>query len=280
MFPVTGPGPRAPALSPPTPPNMSPPGSVSEDYSNPPSSNPMNYSRPSGPPPPLHTLPPRQHSDQSSIHSAVLVTPNDLGPQSLPRIERPNDIHLEEPIVIDSAMSHSGSGSSGGDPGQGSYFDGVMGIKGDGTALMAHSPYTRSFPSTSPSKAANMHHPYRRSPINQSLASPLKPLSTPTTSSTQLSPTTNGHHMPTPQTQFHAQSRHYSTSHPIGGDGKPMFAMPFAPENGYGHNQGQMMNGSEGQKMERVGSAESDPTTWARWSVPRYPMLCPSADNQ
>jgi hypothetical protein len=231
MYPINS---QTPALSPPTPPeHVSPTETPSQGF---PSSNHMSYSHPSAPPP-LTSLPPRQTSDQSQI----IVTPSDVG-QQLPgsSVVEVGGAPLDEPLVIDPALANAGPTSartshSSGD--NSSYFDGVVGLKQDGTALIERSgsngsPYSR-YPPQSPQTSVH-HHPYRR----PNLPSPGKSQSSPTS----LAP-----------------------------DGKPVFAMPFNPSSHpYQQHEGLLAPPLEsGVKMERQGSqaSESGDASWQpqRW---------------
>ena len=132
---------QPPALSPPTPPHAT--TSPTED-NGPFSSGALSFSHPSAPPP-LGSLPPRQHNESSST---LLVTPNDI-PSA-----QPNIVSLDEPINIH--PSHRTSESS-----NESYFEAaqnsVMMEKSRSSSSHHASPYASRFP---PGQA--MHHPYRR----------------------------------------------------------------------------------------------------------------------
>lgn len=229
MYPINS---QPPALSPPTPPEqISPINTPSQGF---PSSNHMSYSHPSAPPP-LTTLPPRQPSDNSQI----IVTPNDIPQQQMTRSSAGEvSVTIDEALVIDPALANTGPASartshSSGD-GVNGYFEGVVGIKGDGTALLEKtpsngSPYSR-YPPPSPQNGAH-HHPYRRP-----LLSPGK-----------------GHASPTS----------------LGPDGKPMFAMPFSGHS-YQHDGMLAPPIENGVKMEKSSSQASeggDPASWQpqRW---------------
>lgn len=216
---------RPPAHSPPTPPhNVSP---VEHSFSH---SGPA-----SGPPPPLHTLPPRQSTD-----SQIIVTPDEIAAQNGVRHDPMIVSQDHEPIMMDPQMSHPGSHrSSAGSLGEG-YFEGVAGIKQDGTAAMMDTPGNNS--------------PYSKYPVSPSSVPQFR-------RENQPSPTTS--YVP-------KQARSYSPSH-LGSDGKPVFAMPFAPtQPGYAYHQQQ--DGllgpppMEAQQMEKQNSADSvDRATWQRW---------------
>lgn len=230
---------QTPALTPPTPPQSISP--TEPDFS--------SFSHPSAPPS-LATLPARQASDNNS---QILVTPNEIAARhQMARTMGPGaGPPLEETLVLDPVLTSSGSqrNSSGSD----GYFEGVVGLKQDGTALIeknvGSSPYAR-YPN---SPSTNLHpHPYRRP---STLTSPNRGMS-------------QQHSSPT--LQYHPAQRSFSPSN-LANDGKPVFAMPFPPQNGgYGLQQQDGMLAPPidmGTKMEKQGSADGDPTTWQRWSV-------------
>jgi hypothetical protein len=223
MFPINVS--RPPALSPPTPPHQVSP--VENEA-------PRNY-----PPAPLHTLP---HRDSSE--SQIIVTPNELAAQNSMHRSDPSIANVEEQIY-EQGMSASGSHrGSAGSLGEG-YFEGVVGIKHDGTAAMmeptgSNSPYSK-YPA-SPASAI----PYRRDGV---LTSPSRPQPSPTSA------------------YMSAPGRSFSPS-TLGPDGKPVFAMPFsAAQAGYLQQDGLLGPPMEAQKMEKQGSSDGDPTTWQRWYV-------------
>lgn len=199
----------------------------------------MGYGHPSAPPP-LTSLPPRQSSDQQ-----ILVTPNELAAQSSARsiaVAAP----LEEPLGLEQGMSGA---DLRGNPDNGSshedgYFEGVVGIKSDGTAVLekAQNSAGPSYPPSAQLPHPNFHHPYRRhvsSPYQQ----------------TNHSPSTT--HFPT--------SRPYTPS-TLGQDGKPVFAMPFA------HMQ-QMAGGGMGNtgvEMEKQASQMSQASETEYTAAPRW----------
>ncbi|WWD17473.1 hypothetical protein CI109_101914 [Kwoniella shandongensis] len=257
MYPINS---QPPALSPPTPPtNVSPTESQHNGFG----SGSSSFSHPSAPPP-LHSLPSRQQSDQSQL----IVTPDEMAAQQQQMARTSIGDNgmapaLDEPLVLDSTMGAAGGASRGSagsmEDGSGSYFDGVVGIKQDGTALIdspqgSASPYAR-FP-TSPSNGVH-HHPYRR------------PMAIPSPGRQQPSPTTTGSY------QGH---RNYSPSS-LGADSKPIFAMPFTP-NGSQYtvqqHEGLLAPPLEtATKMEKQGSADGPPDTWQRWHRPSFPFPAP-----
>ncbi|RXK40835.1 hypothetical protein M231_01894 [Tremella mesenterica] len=207
IYPMSNP----PAASSPSPPNHEPFTSSA-----------LSFSHPSAPPS-LNTLPSRQASDQSQI----LVTPSDVNSH------RDLLTPMDDPVVI---ISGSGRESESSELGTG-YFDGVVGLKNDGTALMERSSSGTITQKNPPYSRSNRHHPYRR-PSQQQGSSPNK----------RQSPTS------------------------LGPDGKPVFAIPFSPaqQNQYDGmivNQGQGQAQGDGAQMERQGSGgtEGDHTTWQRW---------------
>ena len=227
---------HTPGLSPPTPP----------DHFSPTEGNYISsFSHPSAPPP-LTTLPARQLSDNSS---QILVTPEEIAVQQqmAGRIVPP----LEEPLVVDPNLAKNGTLSSSHD--SEGYFEGVVGLKQDGTALIDHnlasSPYAR-YPS---SPSANLHHhPYRRPPT---LASPHKG---------------NGQNS-SPTIHYNPSHRSFSPSN-LAPDGKPIFAMPFALQTNGGYALQQQAGLlapplEQSVKMDKQASSDSDQTTWQRWLV-------------
>ena len=232
---------QTPGLSPPTPPSHFSP--TEGNYI-------PSFSHPSAPPP-LTTLPARQASDNNS---QILVTPSEIAVQQqmARRIMPP----LDEPLVIDPNLASTGSHTSSN--GSESYFEGVVGLKQDGTALIDHniadhnlasSPYAR-YPS---SPSTNLHHhPYRRPPT---LASPHKG---------------NGQNS-SPTMHYNPSHRSFSPSN-LATDGKPIFAMPFSLQNNGGYAL-QQQDGllappmDQSIKMDKQSSSDSDQTTWQRWSV-------------
>ncbi|ORY32606.1 hypothetical protein BCR39DRAFT_379483 [Naematelia encephala] len=224
MFPLNS---NPPALSPPSPPgNVSP----SDHAHSGPSYHPSSFSHPAAPPP-LNTLPMRQASDQSQI----IVTPNDVANQSM-RAEIAGP--MDEPMVVDSTMSgpHAGSGRGSGSSMADSngYFEGVVGLKHDGTALIDNQAGT---PNSPYSKYSTSPHPYRRP---NGVASPHR---------SQPSPS-------------------YGSRTPNGPDqlGKPIFAMPFTPSGQHYHSQdGMLAPPHESIRMEKQHSTESAPESWQRW---------------
>ena len=255
MFPITASASRLPPLSPPSPPG------ANEDMYSAGSSSSNSLNRPLAPPP-LNTMPSRTESIRSAM-SQVIVTPNDTGdsnPMSRSQQQLPSVIHLEEPIVIDNPMN----GQSGmqnntppnGNGGEADYFD--MNLKTASNSNMlnppmaspAHlhssSPFSRSFPSPSANRTATQH-PYRRPNATNSPA------------------------------RLHAELQG-------GGNGKPIFAIPFTPDGSSTYmNQGSAMSSTDvsmDAKMERVPSSDSDPSTlsWQRWHRPSFPFP-PTAGN-
>lgn len=159
---------------------------------------------------------------------------------------------LEEPLVVDPSGPGT-RGSDGSDPtANGSYFDGVVGLKGDGTAMMDRS---NSHQSQSSPYSKNLgiggvrHHPYGRPMQGNGVGVMTSP------SKRQPSPTN------------------------LGPDGKPMFAMPFAPSQYDGMLAPPQQH--EAPKMEKQGShgADADPTTWQRWHRPSFPFPVPPGVN-
>jgi len=136
LFPINA---VPPALSPPSPPNISP------SEATPFTQGPLSFSHPSAPPP-LSSLPAR-HTESTT---SVLVTPNDITPASAPAI-----ISLDEPQQIHSSMRTSQSSNE-------SYFEASQNM-GPGASMMEKSrssgshasPYSR-YPATA--------NPYRQSP--------------------------------------------------------------------------------------------------------------------
>ncbi|CAD6574121.1 MAG: hypothetical protein TREMPRED_001011 [Tremellales sp. Tagirdzhanova-0007] len=239
---------HTPGLSPPTPP----------DHFSPTEGNYISsFSHPSAPPP-LTTLPARQLSDNSS---QILVTPEEIAVQQqmAGRIVPP----LEEPLVVDPNLAKNGTLSSSHD--SEGYFEGVVGLKQDGTALIDHnlasSPYAR-YPS---SPSANLHHhPYRRPPT---LASPHKG---------------NGQNS-SPTIHYNPSHRSFSPSN-LAPDGKPIFAMPFALQTNGGYALQQQAGLlapplEQSVKMDKQASSDSDQTTWQRWHRPSFPFPPPPGSN-
>jgi hypothetical protein len=140
LFPINS---QPPALSPPTP-----PVNVSPTEGTPFTSGPLSFSHPSAPPP-LSTLPARQHADSTS---SLLVTPNDVTPASAPAI-----VQLDEAqAILPPGMSNRTSQSSATTE---SYFDNAQSVimeKSRSSGSHA-SPYSRY-----PASATSALHPYRR----------------------------------------------------------------------------------------------------------------------
>ena len=262
MFPITASASRLPPLSPPTPPgsNLSPLGSNEELYPAASSSS-LSLNRAVAPPP-LNTMPPRTASIRSAM-SQVIVTPNETGvtnPMSRSQQQLSSTIHLEEPIVIDSPMNGTSSGMQQGNNtppngGDADYFE--MNLKTASNSnllnapmaspahLQSSSPFSRSFPSPSVTTRPIAQHPYRRP--------------NPSLSPGRMSSELHG----TGQT---------SSSSPLNAHAKPIFAVPFSPD-GYSTinvNQGNILGMDT--EMERVGSGDSDPSTWQRWHRPSFPI--------
>ena len=207
MYPINS---QPPALSPPTPPQTVSP--VETDYNH---SQHLSYNHP-GAPPPLSSLPHRQHADASS---QIIVTPNDPGQQQQ---------QMARAVGVDSLDDRSMIDPSLGSMNEDGYFEGVVGLKNDGTAMINSSQDYARFNASSPHSLH--HHPYRRTP--------------------GLTPGQSAAGYP---------SRPYQPSG-LGTDGKPVFAMPFAPSNGLlapPMDVGQMDKGE--------GPDGSDPATWQRW---------------
>jgi len=228
---------RPPALSPPTPPHH-----ISPDESE--SSSMKTYSAPA----PLHTLP---HRHSSMNESQMIVTPDELAAQNGMRTE-PMIASLDEPLNIEPSMNSAHRGSTSSMHGDG-YFEGVVGLKQDGTALVESTPGNNSpfskYPHSPQSAPA-----YRR----EAVGSPQRTHSSPTA-------------------VYMQPSRSYSPSG-LGQDGKPVFAIPFAP-NGYHHHDNGML-GPPDSKMERQGSQDgADQATWQRWHRPSFPFPPPPGSN-
>ncbi|KAK4684957.1 hypothetical protein P7C73_g5200, partial [Tremellales sp. Uapishka_1] len=177
----------------------------------------------------------------------ILLTPDDVAQQAQAQDQNhmSMNVPLDEPLVLDPALNNIGGGGGGtssgslGEDGVGGYFEGVVGLHKDGTAMLeaAKSPYR--YP-TSPSKIQPHPHPYRRP---------------------------SGYGSPSAQTGSSALGRSFSPSG-MGNDGRPEFAMPFAP-NGFQQREGLLAPPmSQGDDMEKSSSGDgSDPQSWQRWSV-------------
>ncbi|KAK6910306.1 hypothetical protein L486_00031 [Kwoniella mangroviensis CBS 10435] len=247
MYPINS---QPPALSPPTPehPSISPTDHVTSVVTLPATSS---FSHPSAPPN-LSSLPPRDSSEPSQI----IVTPDEIGQQQQQQMARVvSDMgvpqSLAEPLVIDTSLGRTNS-SMGETPD--GYFEGVVGLKQDGSAMLDNSsgnssPFTR-FPS-SPSNATH-HHPYRRP-------------------SAMPSPGQRTNQSPIGGRTFAPGS--------LGADGKPVFAMPFTPS-GQSYSL-QQTDGllapplETGAKMEKTLSADAMPESWQRWHRPSFPFPAP-----
>ncbi|WRT66175.1 uncharacterized protein IL334_003128 [Kwoniella shivajii] len=247
MYPINSQS-QVPALSPPTPEHAN----ISPMNHSPNTGLPstMSFSHPSAPPA-LSTLPPRDSSETSQI----IVTPDEIAQQqqmsrSISDMGVPPA--LDEPLVIDPSFGQNGRNADA----SGGYFEGVVGIKNDGTAMIDNgseqsSPYNR-FPN-SPSNP-NHHHPYRRP---SAMPSPGRQMSSPT--------------VPIGNRSFAPGT--------LGADGKPVFAMPFTPT-GQTYNL-QQHDGllapplETGQKMEKTMSADGMPESWQRWHRPSFPFPPP-----
>jgi len=242
MFPLNTSQP--PTLSPPTPTTHISP--IHGDY-DPPSS----FSQPSAPPP-LSTHPSRTASNHSS---QIILTPDEMAAQQQQQLRDVISPPLEEPLVMDSMLSaEARPGSIVSD----SYFEGVVGLKQDGTALIdknlttSSSPYN-PYPNSPSTSMHQLHHPYRRP---STMTSPSRGMGVQGQGSS-----------PTMQYTSH---RAFS---PPGHDRKPIFAMPFTPQqqaNGaYALQQQDGMLAlpmDQGIKMEKQASVGADdPTTWQRW---------------
>ncbi|WWC70384.1 uncharacterized protein I206_104334 [Kwoniella pini CBS 10737] len=250
MYPINS---QPPALSPPTPEHPTP----SERLAGNGLPTTSSFSHPSAPPS-LTTLPPRDSSESSQI----IVTPDEIGQQQQQQMARSmSDMGvppaLAEPLVIDTTLGRTNSSMGENSDG---YFEGVVGIKQDGTAMLDNgsgntSPYTR-FPS-SPSNPAH-HHPYRRP---SAMPSPVQ-------NRMNASPTVA---MPIQNRVFAPGS--------LGTDGKPVFAMPFTPTN-QNYNI-ETTNGllapplETAAKMEKTLSADAMPESWQRWHRPSFPFPAP-----
>jgi hypothetical protein len=223
---------RPPALSPPSPSQNSPIEA----------SDPSRSYGQAPPPAPLHTLPTRHSTDNQ-----IIVTPDEHAAQGGVRSE-PMIASLDEPMTLDNPAlnPHGSHRSSAGSMHGESYFD--VGMKQDNgmveqTPGATNSPYTR-YPHSPASAPA-----YRR---EGAVDSPRRVLASPTA-------------------PYMQQSRSYSPSGMLtpqgaGPDGRPVFAMPFAP-NGYVAQDGLLGPPIDGApKMERNASHDSvDPGTWQRW---------------
>ncbi|OCF42813.1 hypothetical protein I317_03415 [Kwoniella heveanensis CBS 569] len=255
MYPINS---QPPALSPPTPPT-----NVSPVENSPPNGLPSSsFSHPSAPPP-LGSMPPRNSSENSQI----IVTPNDIGQQMARSVSDVGGVppSLQEPLVLDTSMGGvQPSGRSNGSDGQGGYFEGVVGVKQDGTAVLDASqgntsPYTR-FP-TSPSNGG-LHHPYRR------------PSAMPSPGRAAV-PASSIAMQPTGSRQFGAGT--------LGADGKPIFAMPFTPTTptyAVSQQDGLLAPPLEtSTKMEKQLSSDGAPETWQRWHRPSFPFPAPPGVN-
>lgn len=132
---------QPPALSPPTPPYQT---TSPTEGNGPFSAGGLSFSHPSAPPP-LGSLPPRQHNESTTT---LLVTPNDV-------TSGHNIVSLDEPIDIHSAHRASDSSNE-------SYFEAaqssVMMEKSRSSGSHHASPYTSRYPSG----AGPAMHPYRR----------------------------------------------------------------------------------------------------------------------
>ena len=147
-----------------------------------------------------------------------------------------------DPTLSGVNAQRSNNGSDG-------YFEGVVGLKQDGTALIykngtVSSPFSRH----PPSPTTGLHpHPYRRPPT---LVSPSKG---------------GGQQKSSPTMQL---SNPFSD---LKADRKPVFAIPLMPQlNGSqaSHQHDGMLAPAIGLsvKMDKQASADSgDPTTWQRW---------------
>jgi hypothetical protein len=218
-------------LSPPSPPrgNPSPHPYHSASYSHPLA------------PPPLHTLPHRHTTDNTH-----LITPHDLpsanshsstasgsnshsGPPSAP---------LDEPIVLENGLPGQNSHRSSASSHEG-YFEGVVGIKTDGTAILDRSQ------NSSPFTTQPRYSPYQSAQAGSG-------------SSYQ------GHS----QYPHEQQQRGYETSR-LNDQGRPVFNSSFTPGNGRDypmHQQGMLAPPMEdSQEMEKSGSHDGDEQKWQRW---------------
>ena len=204
---------QPPALSPPTPPQNISPIDGPADYA-----NSMPYAHP-----PLGSLAARHQSDNLS---QVIVTPNDLD-QHEQMHSRAIEVAstVEDAAMIDPSLGGVMPGGDGTDT-EG-YFEGVVGLKQDGTAMIKppndYARYTASPPTS-------IHpHPYRR-PNGMA----------------------NGQQgSPNPYTRYPASG--------YGQDGKPVFGMSFP-------QHAMLAPPMDGTKMEKQGSTDgSDPATWQRW---------------
>lgn len=236
MYPL---GSQTPSLTPPTPPNNFSP--TEPDFTS-------SFSR-SSPPPHLQSLPARRQ--RSDPNSQIIVTPNEMAAQQQMARNFAVAPPLEEPLLIDPVLASAGiqreSLHSDG------YFEGVVGLKQDGTALIdkniATSPYAR-YPN---SPATNLHHhPYRRP---ATLTSPNKGI---------------GQKHSSPTYQYNPVQRSFSPSS-LGTSmtEKPAFAISFTPQTGgysFQRQEGMLAPPlDQAIKMEKQASADEDPTKWQRW---------------
>jgi hypothetical protein len=149
--------------------------------------------------------------------------------------------------MMDPAHSVQDHRSSGGSLGEG-YFEGVVGIKHDGTASMLDTPRDHNSSYSKYPASPSSVPQYRR---DVTLASPSHGNNSPTTS------------------YMSAPGKAYSPS-ALGRDGKPVFAIPFASgqQAQYTYQQGQdglLGPPMEAVQMEKQGSSDSDRGTWQRW---------------
>lgn len=221
---------QPPALSPPTPPHTTSP---TEPNGNAPfSAGGLSFNHPAAPPP-LGSLPPRQHNESTTT---LLVTPNDVtsAPAAI--------VSLDEPVSIHPGMAsaHRTSESS-----NESYFEAAQGSmmmeKSRSSSSLHASPYQSRYPSN----ASSVMHPYRR----------------PSPQRTQTD---------SPSYAGHPQQRMVSAN--MGEQGKPVFAAPFnghydsngnmlAPDASIKMEK-QL---SQMSQMSQASAEGGEPQQWQRW---------------
>ena len=140
---------QAPALSPPTPPGN---GNSSPTEQTPFTTGPLSFSHPAAPPP-LSTLPPRQHNESTT---SLLVTPHEIPPASAPAI-----ISLDEAQPIVQRTSQSSNES---------YFEAAQNMPGGSMMEKSRSSGSHASPYSRYPATANQ---YRQSPgRNDSVSGP------------------------------------------------------------------------------------------------------------
>lgn len=189
----------------------------------------------------------------------MIVTPDELAAQNGVRSE-PMIASLDEPLSLEGPGiapngSHRGSASS--IHGE-SYFD--VGMKNE-TGMMDQTPGQNSPYGKYPHSPVSAPT-YRREGV---LDSPHRAMASPTAPYMQHSRSYSPSGLSQPQSQ--------------GPDGRPVFAMPFAP-NGYVANDGLLGPPVDAPKMERNASQDSaDQGTWQRWHRPSFPFPPPPGVN-